>query len=421
MSKLLLTRAYEIEAWAEENWIDSNGVVYSFLDKETTAPLTDKFFGNDQSPFRIPGYTPAEFHNYENCGMTTGSYLQGLLYRYAVEKNDKVLERARRCVHGLKYIYDLGKGLEEGFFPKIYGNKFTDQTSTDQVLYAVMALDHFYRYAQPSEKLEIDRMITAMVRFWVKRGYRYKYYTIEDMLWPLDRFTSLLLLAFNHSGDPVFKQEYNRLLALEVNQHPGGEQLRPKVEGECPPIPYEEKMQAWLISNMADSVTMDVIQLDYLLSNDPGNAWSDTWKRSMRQMWEEGKLTLAPDGTMYINMLVDMKTGQPRRPDPGFFRDEEEGGLSWVSFRYISGARTGWSTMIARAAVQMHSHLQDTEMVSKIKHILTSIDQTGLTYCDDPERLLPELRYKTQIYSGDAMGNWLWAYWKGRNDGILVE
>ncbi|MHB9069396.1 MAG: hypothetical protein ACYC54_03400 [Sedimentisphaerales bacterium] len=420
MNKLLLNRAYEIETWAEDRWLDSNGVVYSFIDKKNAAPLTDEFFGSDQNPFRVQGYTPAEQHNYENCGMTTGAYLQALLCRYAIEKNEKVLEHARRCVHALKYIYDLGRELEEGFFPKIYGNRFTDQTSTDQVLYAVMALDHFCQYAKPSEKSEIDRMITSMVNFWVKRDYRYKYFAIENMLWPLDRFPSLLLLAFNHSGDSAFKREYDRLLASGVNKHPGGERLRPKIDGECPAIPYEEKMQAWLISNLADSVTMDVMELDYLLRNDPNNSWSDVWKQSMRQIWEEGKLTLAPDGTMYVNMLVDMKTHQARRPDPDFICSEEEAGSwKWVGHRYIAGARTGWSTMIARGGVQAYGHLRDPEMLSIINHILTSIDQTGLTYYDDPERFLPELRHKTQFYSGDAMANWLWAYWKARYDGIL--
>jgi hypothetical protein len=171
---------------------------------------------------------------------------------------------------------------------------------------------------------------------------------------------------------------------------------------------------------MADAVTMNVMELDYLLRNDPDNSWSEIWKKSMRQIWEEGKLTLAPDGTMYINVLVDMNTHETRRPEPAFICDEQEAGSwNWVGHRYISGARTGWSTMMARAAVQAYAHLHDSEMITTMKHILTSINKTGLTYYDDAERFLPEIRHETQLYSGDAMGNWLWTYWKARNDGIL--
>ncbi len=34
---------------------------------------------------------------------------------------------------------------------------------------------------------------------------------------------------------------------------------------------------------------------------------------------------------------------------------------------------------------------------------------------NDPERWSPELRYKTRFFSGDAVANWLWAYWQGRD------
>ncbi len=414
----ILKRALEIEAWAEKYFIDPNGVVYSLLDKQTAGPITESFFLPEDKPFTVPGFTPAEFANYENCGMTTGAYLQGQLYHYAVEKNPQNLKNAQRCFNALQYIYNIGKQLEEGFFPKIYGNKFTRQTSTDQVLYAVMSMDHYYQYAEKEEKAEIDRMITSIVRFWVKRDYRFNYYTIENMQWPLGRFTSLLLLAYKHSGDCKFKDEYNRLLSMGVNKFPSEEQLRPKIEKQVPAIPYETKMNAWLIAHMADALTMSVMQCDYLLLNDRHNPWSENWKRSVKQMWHEGKLPLSPDGKMYVQVLVDMDTQAVRRPDPTIFT-EEIGILDWIGFRHISGARTGWSTMVARAGVQAYRHLQDEAMIPVILNILSSVDLDGLTYCDDPERFLPELRHKTRYYSGDAMGNWLWAYWQGRYDGIL--
>lgn len=415
----LAARADRIEAWAEEHFIDPNGVVYTYLDKETSAPVSDAFFTDADDPFYVHICTPAEFHTYEDCGICTGAYLQSQLWRYAAEEKPESLSKARRCFKGLRHVYELGKELEEGFFPKAYGNKFTPQTSTDQVLYAVLALDHLHRYAETDEKAEIDRMISEMVRFWVKRDYKYTYYTIQDMPWPLARFPSLLLLAFRHSGDTLFRDEYNRLLEMGINRHPGESQLGPKLAGEVPPMPYEQRMHAWLVAHGADATTMDVMELDYLLSNDPENDWAGTWKQSIRQMWEEGMLPVCDDGRMYVQVLVDMDTHAVRRPEPGFFADEKEGDLDWVGFRYLSGARTAWSTGIARAGVQACRHLQDRAMVPAILNILRGIDVDGLTYCDDPERLLPEIRYKTRFYSGNAMGNWLWAYWQGRHEGII--
>ena len=97
MSMNLHARAGDIEAWAETHMIDPRGVVYSFVDKATGRPLTDAFFeGFD--PETVPGYTPPEFWGYENCGMTTGSYLQALVCRYRIEQDPAALTRARRCV-----------------------------------------------------------------------------------------------------------------------------------------------------------------------------------------------------------------------------------------------------------------------------------------------------------------------------------
>jgi hypothetical protein len=394
-------RAKSIELWAENHLIDPDGVVYSNLDKATGQPLTDSFF-DLESEAHLPGVTLADFWNYENCGMTTGAYLQALICRYEAEHESGVLRRARRCYRALRHIYDTGKALEEGFFPKIYGARFSSQTSTDQVLYAVMALDRYAPYSEEGERPEISRMITYMIRFWVKRKYRYLYYHIPDMPWPLARFPSLLLLAYKHSGDESFKAEYERLLSEGVNRHPGEERLRRKRSGEIPPTDFEKQQHAWLIGQLPDAVTMDVMELDYLLRHDPSNKWAKTWRQSVLQMWQEGQLALAQNGKVYSSVLVDMDTGVPRRVDPFNCNG--------------SGAESGWSTMIARAGVQAVAHVSEPrDIVSAASHVLESLDIQDLTYLDEPERFEPKDRFKTRFISGDSVTNWLWAYWQGRS------
>jgi len=313
----------------------------------------------------------------------------------------------------------MGKELEEGFFPKIYAGRFSEHTSTDQVLYAMLGLDHFHCYASDAEKKEIDHMIASMIRFWVKRDYRFRYFWTEDMLWPLGRFPSLLLMGYKHSGDVLFKKEYDRLLGAGVNQGPIESRLVPKQSGEMKPLPYELENKAWLIGELEGSVSMDVMELCYLLQNDPQNTWAKPWGKSIKQIWDEGALALAPDGTIYLHVLVDMKTGEPRRPDPGYFR-ESNGPDDWVGFRYVAGARSGNSTLVARAAVQAQAHLKDDGMRDAARLIIQSLDQTGLrSYCD-PDRYLPELKHLANLYSGDAAANWLWAYWEGRALGVFA-
>jgi len=413
----LLERAKDMEAWAEKHFIDSNGVVYTMIDCATEAPLTDNFFEPEAESFPMPGCTPAEFWNYENCGMTTGAYLQAMVCRYEATRDSGAMAQARRSYQALRHVYEMGKQLEEGFFPKIYGGRFSTQTSTDQVLYAVLALDRYAAQATDDERRDIANMIGNMIRFWSKRDFKYNYYNVVNMQWKLARFPSLLLLAYRHTNDSVFRTECDRLLAQGVNRYPGEEQLRPKRAGERPLSDYEQQQGAWMISNMADCATMDVMELDYLLRSDPDSEWVPTWRQSMRQMWEEGALTIAPDGKVYVNVLVDMKTGKPRPPDPILFDWLDAYGWSYV--RYVSGAKSGWSSMIARAGVQAAPHVPDPKpVVAEARRILTALDIKDLTYLEQPERLLPRHRFMTRFYSGDAMTNWLWSYWQGKISGF---
>lgn len=424
MSTSLLQRAHKIEEWAEKHFRDPNGIIYTYIDTDYEKPLTDSFFTPDQAPICHPGVKPADWHNYENCSMATAAYMMGLIYRYRVEQDPLALKRARHSLDALRYIYDMGRQLDEGFLPKIYGNKFSRETSTDQVLYVMYALDAFHPHGTPEEQKEIDLMMAHIVRFWMKRGYRYTYFWTEDMLWPLNRFPTLLLMAYHHSGDEAFKREYDRLLAQGVTPEAVEARLYGKKMPDYKPSPYEEKVGAYLISDLDGSVSMGIMEMAYLLKHDPTNIWAKNWKLSIQQQQDEALLALAPDGTQYTHVLIDMKTGEPRRPEPGFFRGDETSGHpmgDWVGFRYTAGCRSADATLIARALVQAHVHMQDPKMDAAARHVFQSLDIKDLRAYYDPERYLPELQHRTKLYSGDGMSSWLWGYWQGRADGVFSE
>lgn len=424
MKPSLLQRAHHIEEWAERHFLDLHGIVYTYIDTENEKAITDSFFGPDQSPIFRPGIKPADWHNYENCSMATAAYMMGLIYRYRVEKDPIALARARRSLDALRYIYDLGRQLEEGFLPKIYGDKFSPETSTDQVLYVMYALDAFHPHATPEEQQEIDRMIGCITRFWMNRGYRYTYFWNEDMLWPLNRFPPLLLMAYNHTGHEAFLHEYDRLLALGVTPEAVEARLYDKKKPEYQPTPYEKKTGAYLISDLDGSVSMGIMEMAYLLQHDPANPWAENWKLSIQQQWDEAKLALVPDGTQYTHVLVDMKTGEASRPQPGFFRENANSGHpmgDWVGFRYTAGCRSADATLIARALVQAHAHLPSPDMAAAARHVFQSLDIKDLRAYYDPDRYLPELQHRTKLYSGDGMASWLWGYWQGRADKVFGE
>ncbi len=410
----LRTKALAIEAFLRERLLDAHGVVYTFLDRDTRRPPTESLFppaapGMDHHDFYIEGYTRPEFAAYENCGMTTGAYLQALVAQYRAEGDPAVRAHMAGAFEALRHIYRLGTALEEGFFPKIYGGRFSPQTSTDQALYAALALDRYYDVATPGEQREIARMIPRMVNFWMARRYAYPYYENADKHWPLQRFPPLLLLAWRYSGEAAFKAEYDRLLAQGVSAEPEFAQLRKKRSGTVPLSAYERQHGAFLISAMSCGAAMDWMHFDALLRHDPTHALAPDWKAGMRTMWGEARITLAPNGKHYMQVLVDMESGSVRRP-AGFAAGDQP------------GCTSGWSTFIASGAVLAAPHLPDpTELRQAVAQILERLNLEDLTYFDDADRFPPRFRFKTRFLSGDAVANWLWAYWQGRCNGVLAS
>jgi len=404
----LYEKAIKTENFLRQHFIDENNVVYSFLNINSLKPPDESMFIQNLSDminmdFHVDGYSRSEVAAYENCGMCTSAYMQSLLFRYSIEKNSEMLKSILRCFEALKYIFNKGRQFEEGFFPKIYGNRMSLETSSDQVLYVVTALDHFYKYASEELKPEIDEMITKMVMFWVRRNYIYTYFSRIDMQWPLMRFPPLLLLAYKHSNDGIFKKEYDRLLSEGFTREPEWAQLKKKKQGLIKLSEYEIKRNAFLISNMADCFTMDVMNFDCLLTNDPDNPLRSQWLEGIMTMWNEVKITLASDGKYYSQVLVDMTNGETRRTD-GYEKEDTN-----------HGAKSGWSTMVARAAAMSLKYFPDnTGLRDCVKNVLSKIGTNDMTYYDEAERFFPRYRFKTQFLSGDSISNWLWAYWLAR-------
>ncbi len=376
-------------------------LIYTMLDRNTLKPATDEFFAGfaPGSHIAFTGRTLAENYMHENFGMCTGSYMASEVLRHERTGAEDALANASHCLQGLKFAYDLGRQLEEGFFPKVYGRKFSKETSTDQVLYALWGMDAYYPYATSDEQALIRRMITSMIRFWAKRDYRYHYFDIfdENWQWPIMRFPPLLLLASKYAdGDQIFRNEYERL--LHTTSRPENCMLDNLRKAKAP-SDYERANQAWLTIHGADRITMDVMNYSILLKNDPSNPMADTWKDGIRLMWEEVKDSFAPDGRYYSMVLYDFKTGKARRT-PGYSVDGTT----------FHGAKSGWSTMVTRGGLLAMEHCPELaeEVLPFVRLVLEKLKFEECSYYEEPERMEPNSRYKTRFISGDAVANWLW-------------
>lgn len=397
----------ELEKFVEEKFIDPNGLMYCNLDNSTLElPTPETFRGNPGGKFGdsyVPGYTQREVAMYENYGMVSGAFCNAMLLKYKLTGDPEALERARRTIRGFFHVAELGKELEYGFLPKIYGDRYSPETSTDQFLSVLVPLDEYRRMKECSaeEKAKIEDLLVAAVEFWRKRDYRYSYFIFDNMKWPPLRFPPLLALAYNITGKKEYLDDAEKILRLHASMWPENSRFRDRHLNET-----EFKTRDKVIYTMADSLSMDSLNAVLFLRNAPESGFCRLFQSGLLSMYLEGKRTMAPDGTCYWTVYQHLEDW-----DKGWSEDVRP--TNAVGDVAECGARSGWSTMIMRGsllAAYEHPAFRK-EIVEWAKEALGKFDRIErFSYVDprDENMLLDRYKFKSRFISGDSISNALW-------------
>ena len=378
------------DAFLEKHFADRNGVIYTLIDAATLKPADDAFYEPyakiKPTLFNAPcrwgpdHFTPAEMGWYENCGMTTGCYLESLcsVLRTPGDGTEEIRKRAKRTFDALVYIYNTGQAWEKGFFPKIWGDRLSHQTSTDQCLYAVHSMHNYYPFASEEDRKKIAEIIVGIAEFWHRRKYILTYYDRVDMVWPPLRFPPLLMLAYRYSGNEDLKKEALRIL----NEHRD--------------IIPEYLVRGEYMGASADCMTMDTMNFELMVDFAPlPEEWHEMLFSGLRKEWNQRKQSLTPDGYYRPNMHYDQKTGIAVPREKGC-------------------PRSAWSTMIVRAGLQLSRLIPDIypEAREAAELVLNQLAPEDMNYYhpEDKEQFESEQRYKMLFLSGDAITNRQWAY-----------
>jgi len=414
------TKAHSLEQYLHEKMTDAHGVIYSSLESESQAPWSKDTWKAEDDLISATGATPWEILNYENCGMTTGAYLAALSYKWRVINDDETYARAKAAFRGLCHVYQIGSQVEEGFFPKIYGGRLSHETSSDQYLYAIKGMRAWLPIAPPEDGATIRRMLPAMLDFWIRRDYRYDYFGVKNMPWPLVRFPSILYAAYSTSGESKYYEQAERInREHQVYLAPGESQilLRAQAKGD---FSEYEKLQGNRYRGLfiAECSAMDIMELDECLLH--SETYREHWLRSMEISWREGALSLTESGLAYACTLYDPLSGQSGPTLPGWLHEGPDP-LGWSFLRWTGGFQVSRSTMLARVGVHVAKWLPELSVVPTILDILQKVDLSEMRHCIDPDgqQLLPRYQYMTRWVDADAIVNWLWAYWQGRYEGII--
>ena len=411
-SEMLATEAARIERLVEEKFFNAGELAMSSLQWDY-APWSMPE-PSDRSVFRIPGQrsTPVGQRAWENSPMVMGEFLVAMEKKYRVTGDDDALRLMRRCYNGLRKIYVISQPIGEGFFCKPYGGVVSDETSSDQYVYAVQAFDAYFGYASDAEKADICGMIAKMADYWMGIDYNRKYFG-RPLQWQRCRFLSLLKMAEKYSGEAKYAKEIGRILSSREDAVESPYQCDLEYHhrgGLCPDgrVNYGINAEASLSGFLA-------------VANLKGDSVADWYyRRTVEKACQEAIVGLDPDGTAYRAIVKNDETGEFEEKDPKLtvYKTPDQVPSPWnFAGGLVSGPLRFGGQMSAagvNALVQMAPDSPQARSWTDVyaTKLLYRIARAHLSHVEDPHRLYTSgARWQTLVRSGDAHGMWLWAYW----------
>lgn len=418
-------KAEQFESLVERSLVERNGLVLSWIDVETMRPFAPGFFTPEMDVMRHPGANWTDFglyFAYENAGMCTGAWLAAMVWKYRVTRDQAALGRARRTFDAIASLYDASQAVEPGFFSKFHEGKVTSEMSTDQCLYAMLGLDRFLDFASAAEAAKIREIIGGIAGMWIRKGYKHPYRDRDfPWPWPPNRFPVFCWLAWRHTGEARFREEFDRLRALtEVRERaPFISMTRAMAPARLAAFPPAERAKGRLPWGEAPEHTASAqASLDPMLEYDAPDR--DLWVRQLRDAYEVGVVGLGEDLLQRGSFSVELATGRIFEVEKPFYSGGKPNPV-WRNKGFAANTRSGHSPcMFARAALTIDLYHPDLGAAAKARAILESAEARTMLYKMDPlNHLPPDQKWLTRAFCGDAVVNWLWAWWMGKGRGQL--
>jgi hypothetical protein len=391
---------------------DENKVLRTMIHFDERRPLKDSDLA-DWSLYLPTLETKAGFHCYEDAGMTTGAFLASQSIRFRVTGEPGAKWNADHAFQGIRWIYELGQSKAEGYYPKPYDQKISDQISRDQYLYTMNGLAEYYSIAAEEARSQIRRMLARMAEYWISIDYTQSYFGLPPSSDLADFMGSLFLgimhIPYDYTGDKKFLEEYDRLFHEEGLGERMSETLRAQF------LRGERYDGATYYRQNENPIMMKSMAIDRLWDTDPERR--ALWAASLQQFWDDEMiLTLdREDGLVYQILGLDTKTNTPFLTEPGVI-PEIDNPLQIAFLNWGGRRKTAGSSQSAYSCAVTGSRLGNPEAADTARLILGQMDYgkfRGYTVPDD-RHLPPGHAWMTHVLYCFYLSSWLWAYWLGR-------
>ena len=409
--KAMTERASQFTSILTEVAADEEHIIRTVIHFDEMRPLEDDDL--PQSLWWREGCSPSGFYCYEDAGMTTGSFLASQSLRYLVTGKEEAKHNADNAFRGVCFIYELGKEKVEGYFPKPYGKKISDQISRDQYLYVLNGLANYHRIVDEKTQRQIQRMMAKMADYWISINYTDSYFglpassNLRDFMGPL--FLGIMRIPYTYTGDKKYLREYERLFAEERL----GARMPETLRGLF--LRGEKYDGATYFRQQENPVMMKTMAIDHLWPVDSEHG--DLWRQAL-QAFRDDVLTISLERNSGLNYNVvgfDVKRNSTFMTEPGVIKELENPlnlpFLTWGGLRKTAG-----SAQIAYAAAVIGDRLGDRETIKTAADILGKMDLSkfrGFTV-PDKSHLPPGYDWEIKMLHSCYLSYWLWAYWLGR-------
>jgi len=167
--------------------------------------------------------------NYEEADMATGDYLMGLIEKFKVTKDRKVLQEARKVFNSILFLCQnsFKKNLYgKGWLPKPYGGiikvKNVFECSVDQYTKIALALDKYrMEIATEKERKKTGDILVSFANWWIDHNYTAIYFGSEcqwlegNFPHATSFFLYILALAQNITARKKYEEEFCKIMKFK--------------------------------------------------------------------------------------------------------------------------------------------------------------------------------------------------------------
>ena len=405
----LAERAERFHKVITELAMDANHLPMMVIDFANMRPLEDADFPEDTWRWKD---SPAGYYAYENTGQMLGGWIAAETLRYLVTGDPQAKQNADQAFAGIRHVYNLGKEKVEGYFPKPYCGKISDQISRDQYEFVLAGFAEYHVIADETTRKEIGHMAGKMVDYWMGINYRDVYFGLDiDMLEDAvaSHFLGTVRFPYTFTGERKYLDEYNRLFHDEKLGERMPETLRAKfLQGET----YDG---ATYFRSAEQCMFMKTIAIDHLWDHDPEHG--ELWKRSLQEFWKGDVLVALnrDEGLVYGLVGFDPEKNETFLTEPGAI-EEIENPLNDPIMNWGGRWMTPVSAELALTSTVIGHRLGLPEAVDTAKLVLEkmTLEKFRGHTVPDESHLPPEQKWKDFLWT-EMIVYWLWTYWLGKH------